>query len=278
MSNSKIKIVVLGPNGMLGQIVSRYFKIRGYPTCQMESRFDWGARQSYIHEIAQFGPAVVINCIGKIKQKSASPTELLEINSILPALLADRLGPDQYLIQPSTDCVFSGLSDRPYRVSDVCDADDDYGTSKRLAEVALAGHPKSVIVRVSIVGTDSIAKSPRGLLGWFLSQPESITLGGYIDHYWNGITTLEWCKSIEKLFLSDVKSGFCGKTVQLGSPDVVSKYELLTLFRDVYQTRHSISPTVTGTRIYRVLSSDIACPPLRQQLSELRYFSMAVTR
>ena len=267
------RIIILGERGMLGQMALRYFKSRGAEVLTVLHRFDFTAQCPALASLAELGPGLVLNCVGRIKQKSATRSDLFDVNAVLPAQIYERLGARQFLVQPSTDCVYSGLSEVPYSKTANCDATDEYGWSKRLGEVALLDKPNAAIVRVSIIGPDLIDPEPKGLLGWFLHQTPGTKLQGYRNHFWNGITTLQWCREVEKLFVDRNPTELGGKLIQLGTEEIHSKCGMLELFQSVYGTNHSISPTEHPDRIQRALVPDHFSPPLIDQLMALKAYS-----
>lgn len=267
----KNRVIVLGPNGMLGQIVCNYFERLGYELIKITSRYTPENRFSFINEIQQANGGWVINCIGRIKQKTNDVQDLLWANSVLPLDLVAHLRNNQILIQPSTDCVFSGHTDFPYNWDHFPDAVDDYGWSKRMGEVALIEKKNAIIIRVSIIGPD-LSETPKGLLGWFLSQPTNSQLNGFINHYWNGITTLEWCKFVHQFLEQNLFDDCAGKVLQLGTQESYTKYEMLKLFQQIYQTNHQIQPFSTPEKIDRRLQPLFVNKPLDQQLEELYDF------
>ncbi|HEY5724172.1 MAG TPA: sugar nucleotide-binding protein, partial [Allosphingosinicella sp.] len=115
-------------------------------------------------------PKVVINCIGVVKQATASrdPLLTLPVNALFPHQLQRLcdLGGIR-LVHISTDCVFSGRAGN-YRESDIPDAEDLYGRSKLLGEVDV---PNATTLRTSIVGPEPSGAQGFGLLEWFLRQP-----------------------------------------------------------------------------------------------------------
>lgn len=268
-----MKIIVLGERGMLGQMATQYFRSRGAVVLTISERFDFTAECPALQKLATLGSGLVLNCVGRIKQKDSSRQDLFDANALLPLQIYERLGDGQFLIQPSTDCIFSGHAVDPYRKTDPCDATDDYGWSKRLGEVALIGRPRAAIVRVSIIGPDVIDPEPKGLLGWFLSQPEGSSLNGYQNHFWNGITTLEWCRIVEQLFVENNSEQHNGALLQLGTEQTYTKCEMLALFQSTYRTQFSISPVSVGTNVFRVLKPDYYSPPLLDQLVALKDFT-----
>lgn len=266
-------IVVLGPKGMLGQMVVRYFTRQKYKVLPVEARFTPEGKDNFFRNFLNYPEAVVINCIGKIKQKTEDTHELMWANAILPLALANELHSSQLLIHPSTDCVFSGRKGSPYGIEEEPDARDDYGWSKRLGEVALLGRPNTLIPRVSIIGPDWSA-NPKGLLGWFSSQPNGSELNGYTNHYWNGITTLEWCKEIEQ-YICDSTSLDQNKAtlIQYGTNQYYSKFEMLKLFAEIFEKDVEIKRFATGEAIDRTLKPVVVTRELPQQLRDLVNFS-----
>jgi dTDP-4-dehydrorhamnose reductase len=113
---------------------------------------------------------VLVNAAGMVKQRkeASDPAATIAANALLPHRLAKacRLRGIR-LIHFSTDCVFSGLaaSNRGahgYRETDLPDAMDLYGSSKRLGEVTDAA---CLTLRTSIVGPE--LRNFSGLASWF---------------------------------------------------------------------------------------------------------------
>ena len=92
-----------------------------------------------LHEILDAErPRYIVNCIGMIKQREASKAAIpsITLNSLLPHKLAEWAGEwGGRVIHFSTDCVFSGR-DGGYTEASPSDAEDLYGKSKYLGEVA----------------------------------------------------------------------------------------------------------------------------------------------
>lgn len=266
-----MRVIILGQRGMLGQMAVRYFNSRGAQVITVDERFTFQADCPALAKLPMLGRGLVLNCVGRIKQKEAGRSALFDVNAVLPAQLCERMAPGQFLVQPSTDCVFAGHAHSPYPSGAKADALDDYGWSKRLGEVAVIGKPNAAVCRVSIIGPDAIDPSPRGLLGWFLDHPTRTRLHGYCNHFWNGITTLEWCRLVERLFASG-GSQHAGQLIQLGTEEVHTKYAMLCLFQEIFETDFDILSTEAPDRVYRALKPDIASPGLRQQLADLKTF------
>lgn len=183
--------------------------------------------------MSQFRPNVIINAVGMIKQRSEAknPLASLEVNSVFPhrlATLASLLG--ARLIHFSTDCVFSGRRGH-YSEHDIPDAEDLYGRSKLLGEVAA---PNCLTLRTSIIGRELDRK--RGLLEWFLAQRGSVK--GYRRAVYTGFTTLE---------LSRIVSMLIGRYPSAEglwhvSSERISKFALLQLIRQHYRLDIEVMP------------------------------------
>lgn len=266
MSAVKPIIQVIGANGMLGQMVVKHFTSKGFTVLAIDERFEENTKWQLLHKINQHKNSVLINCIGRIKQKTNSETDLLWANATLPLALANSLDESITLIHPSTDCVFDGQTNQPYSITTPPNAMDSYGWSKRLGEVALMARKNTFIVRVSIIGPDN-NKAGKGLLAWFLSNPQGVELKGFTNHLWNGITTLEWCKQVEVLIAKNENKN-C-ELIQLGTNESYSKYEMLLLFQKYYKSTFVITPFEAAEKIDRRLKPTVICKDLDKQLTDL---------
>ncbi len=266
MSVTDKNIVILGSQGMLGQMVYRYFTAAGFAVSRFDMRYTPDTRVAYTDELRKLRNAIVVNCTGKIKQRTTEAYDLLLVNAVLPTDLRAALHPDVILIHPSTDCVFNADKGTPYAVDDICDAKDDYGWSKLLAEVALAGRANTLIPRVSIIGPDD-RPTGMGLLAWTFSQ-KGKTVRGFSNHYWNGITTLEWCVQIEK-FLREHQT-FAFTIRQYGTEEYYTKYQMLGLFNDVFDLQLTIEEFNTDAAVDRRLVPQLVSKPLPEQLAEVK--------
>lgn len=238
-----MRVVILGHTGMLGSMVFKVLsKDKDLEVCpigrrELNARFvdDWGLRR-----IVQ-GADWVINCIGLIPQKPHSIKDTIEINAMFPHKLAEI---PVKIIQIATDCTYSG-KDGGYIETDKHDALDVYGKTKSLGEV----HKSNFFnIRCSIIGLNEI----KSLQGWFLSQPEGATVNGYLNHFWNGVTTLHFAK----MCLGVIKSNIELPNVQHFVPkDTVSKEKLLKYIAEAFDRKDiNINKFLTPT-IDRTLST-----------------------
>ena len=260
------RIYLLGPNGMLGQMVNRYFSARsGWEVVALSVRFDMGNLMNYFRRFDHEAPGVFVNGIGGIPQKLRAPQDFVLPNVLLPLELARSLSSHHLLVHPSTDCVFRGDMGHAYASTHVPDATDPYGWTKLQAERILLTRPRTWVVRTSIIGP-SVGQTC-GLLAWFLAQPRHAALTGFTNQLWNGLTTLQWCKELETL-LSQAPNEQA-RLIQMGTAESYSKFDMLQLFRDRFRTDVSVAARPHADAVDRRLQPDHLVKPLQEQLDEL---------
>jgi dTDP-4-dehydrorhamnose reductase len=184
--------------------------------------------------LANAHPDFTINCIGIVKQreeaKSAIPS--ITLNSLLPHKLADWARAwGGRVIHFSTDCVFNGAKGG-YTEEDPSDAEDLYGKSKYLGEVAVEN---ALTLRTSIIGRE--ISQFKSLLEWFLAQ-RGKTIKGFTKVIYSGVTTNYISDLVGRLISGHpTLNGF----YQVTSPPI-SKHELLCQLRDAYHLDVKIQP------------------------------------
>jgi dTDP-4-dehydrorhamnose reductase len=172
-------------------------------------------------------PDWLLNCVGVIKQRDQAHDALpsVAINSLLPHQLDAWMEPwGGRLVHFSTDCVFSGR-DGLYTEDSPSDADDLYGKSKFLGEVA---GPRALTIRSSIIGRE--LSHFASLVEWFLSNPEGARVRGFSRHLYSGVTTAYMADFVAGEIAAD--SPLSGLW-QLAAP-TIDKYSLLVLLRDAF--------------------------------------------
>lgn len=258
------KILILGHKGMLGNAVYKYFgaKPEEFLLLTVTDRWD---TEEFKNNTALLEADYIINCVGIIPQKKPAPEAYQKVNVDLPIFLETL---NKRVIHPSTDCEFSGVLEptEMYTKESVRDAEDIYGKSKAdISKMIQSSFKNTKIIRTSIIGHEE--GTNLSLLDWFLHAEG--TVNGYTNHYWNGITTLEWAKRCEELINSwDTYSAL----TQYGTDSVRSKYDLLNDIQDVYQKEITITPFDAPTGANKCLLSDAPVKPIKEQLTELRAF------
>lgn len=266
-----MKVYVLGSNGMLGRYVFTYFKSKGYDVIGLTRKEldvihlrEEELRVKLFH-LGLKKDDVIINCIGMIKQrKDIDDIDFIYINSMFPLILANVSENEGYkLIHPTTDCVYDGLKGY-YNEDDLHNATDVYGKTKSL------GEPKNAtVIRTSIIG-EEIGQS-RSLVEWVKSN-KGKEIQGYLNHYWNGVTCLQFAKLCEII----INSNNYWKGVRHIYSNTVTKYELVNIISSIYELNITINPYNTLIKCDRSLSSNYnlftGIPKLDEQIVQMRDF------
>jgi dTDP-4-dehydrorhamnose reductase len=270
------QIIIFGANGMLGNYLNTYFKRKNSCKVVGLKRPEFEINDKMLEKLEEFlgGYTIgidtcIINCIGLIPQRGVTDyRDYYIINSIFPQKLAGlckKYGAKY--IHPTTDCVYSGKRGS-YIETDVHDETNHYGVSKSLGELGGYG----TIIRCSIIGEEMYNK--KSLLEWVKNSKGEIN--GWENHYWNGITCLQYCKVVEKII---VEGHFWNGVRHLYSPTVKSKYELACIINDVFgvglYVKKVDGPTVvdkTLSSLYSALNGMFSIPPLEEQIQELPEF------
>ncbi len=179
-------------------------------------------------------PDYVINCVGIIKQRDEATAAIpsITINSLLPHILADMARAwGGRVIHFSTDCVFSGKRGA-YTEQDDSDAEDLYGKSKFLGEVAAEN---ALTLRTSIIGRELVQH--RSLLDWFLAQDHQ-TIKGFRRVIYSGVTTNQMAEVVTDIIRNHPTLSGLHQVVA----EPISKYDLLCLLRDAYGLDVDIIP------------------------------------
>ena len=281
----KKKVLILGAAGMAGHMIYTFLRSR-------EGKYEIGATTrtpvDYLDSIAidveenlpllaeiisEADVDVIINCIGLlVKPCQDCPSEAIFINSFFPQMLAHITeGTKTKVIHLSTDCIFDGSieDDKGYSEGYPPTETNWYGRSKALGEI---NNDKDLTLRMSIFGPEK--KDGTGLFHWFSKQKGHV--GGYTQHYWNGISTLELAKQIDKILDTDLTGIY-----HLVPDEYVTKYELLNLFKKVFEYDIEVDKFETETvnkvlHNNRVKEYNPKIPSYETQLNDLKGFITAL--
>lgn len=263
-----MRIFILGNKGMLGRYVFDYFKLQSFDVVGL-SREDLDAgtvSETDLFELGFGENDIVINCIGIIKRNDVSKLDYVIVNSRFPHLLSNvcnKIG--SKLIHITTDCVYDGVESN-YNEEHDHTATDVYGMSKSLGEPENA-----TIIRTSIIGEEK--GQSRSLVEWIKSNRDN-TVNGYTNHFWNGITCLQFAKVCEYV----INNNFFWEGIKhIISPTVVSKLELVNMVSDIYDLNMNVVPFEAPSKCDRSMSSirndiEIGIPELEIQIKEMKDF------
>lgn len=284
-----MRILVLGASGMLGHKLCQrlslhhevFATLRGQKTPFMRYGIIPGHRLRENTDVlsdptleAAFEavkPDAVINAVGIIKQSKQAQDPFLSIatNSLLPHRLSRLCAARSCrLIHISTDCVFSGRKGK-YREEDPSDAEDLYGRTKFLGELP-QDQAHTLTLRTSIIGRELVTSF--GLVEWFLSQGGEKTILGYTRAVYTGFTTIAFSDIIREVL---EKHPHLQGLYQVASQPI-TKYDLLCMIRDVYDTNVDIIPSgevvcdrsLNGSRFSS--ATGIEAKPWKTMVEEMR--------
>ena len=250
-----MRVLILGGSGMLGhrlwmnlqkehevwvtvrQTASPFPARPEFPLKYVRTDVDASNFDQVTRALASIQPDLVINCIGLIKQMghlARDPIMSISLNALLPHRISLICRAAKIrMIHISTDCVFSGKKGN-YLESDESDAQDLYGRSKFLGEVAYPPH--SLTLRTSIIGRE--LKTRLGLIEWFLSQKDGDTIRGYKRAIFTGFTTDE----LARIILNDVMPHPELTGLYHLSSDPINKYDLLQIANQAFGRKINILP------------------------------------
>ncbi len=249
---------------MLGSAVFEYLTKKGIDTYGTSRKFPRKEKKIYSYDALDSSYSAefnfndfeyIINCIGVIKPRISeknlqSLQEAYKANSIFPWILSTNLiNNGTRIIQIATDCVFNGIDGNYYESSNLT-PNDTYGISKMLGEV----HSKNIThLRCSIIGPEK--SSNLSLFEWFKRLPRNSVIDGYLNHKWNGITTLSYAKILCGLLETGIDDGLPNMN-HIVPVNSVSKLELLQLFQKFLGRNDiRINPTISKLSIDRTLNT-----------------------
>jgi dTDP-4-dehydrorhamnose reductase len=247
-----MKVLVIGAHGMAGHVITRYLKQQGHTVNTMaRSNADIVVDIENFAEVQGLKEAVdtfdfVINCVGLlVKDSNDRPDRAALINGWFPHFLEHIFSnSNTRVVHLSTDCVFDGKKGN-YIESDTHTETNSYGKSKSLGEI---NNAKDITFRMSIIGPE-IKSNGTGLFQWISTNPQQ-ELQGWDNAWWNGITTIELAKCIEKYMLSPTITGVYHV---VNNENKINKYDLVSKINEVYQLGKTILRTQGPKPVNKIL-------------------------
>lgn len=268
MSVNKIGVLVLGKSGMLGSMVMRLLALDSRLSVigtQMENK----SKQGYFNVLD--GPRSLerifskyngfdycINCIGltanKIKENDPGSVKMARlINAAFPAQLAKVAKKyNALVIHISTDGVFRGTK-ASYDEYSLPDCRDIYGKTKLEGEIIADNF---LTIRCSIIGPSPYEHA--GLWEWFVHLPAKSVVRGFVNHIWNGVTTLQFAQLCRAIISNDCFMALRRKSAiyHFAPNKPLSKFALLKILKDSLRKDVAIKKTIQGKlRLSRILRS-----------------------
>jgi dTDP-4-dehydrorhamnose reductase len=248
-----MKVLVIGSNGMAGHVIVKYLRNKNYDVhTAARDNADQYLDVEHTDSTTIFLNSIkddydyIINCIGLLVKDSIDrPDRAALINSWFPHAIEHAIKNSKTrLIHLSTDCVFDGREGN-YIETDVHTEMNHYGRSKSLGEI---DNIKDITFRMSIIGPE-IKSSGTGLMKWVIDNP-SKEIQGWENAYWNGITTLELAKCIEKYMINPSVSGIYHL---VNNNNSINKFELLKKINQIFSLEKSIVQTNGPKSVNKIL-------------------------
>lgn len=239
-----MKILVLGHKGLLGNCVFK--RLSGQKGLQLHTTEERWPDNGFIDFVKGASFDWVINAIAKIPQSNCPDIDYYTVNVGLPVFLSAL---NFSVIHPS---------------SNLLNDSSGYSLSKLCAEEVLVNFQNTYIIRSSIIGIEE--GSNKSLLSWFLSVDKD-SVDGYQNHYWNGITTLQW----SEICLNIINQRITDHLI-VPFTDRVTKYELLTLFKETFNKKINIVPTMHPAPVSENIHTNLYTGNLKTQLAKLKKF------
>lgn len=237
-----MKVLVIGSNGMAGHVITKYLRQQGHTVntvartdasycLDIENNLEVQSLSRVLHNFDY-----VINCIGLLVKDSIDrPDRAAYINGWFPHYLEQSLkNARTKLVHLSTDCVFDG-SKGNYKEDAIHTEMNAYGKSKSMGEV---NNDKDVTFRMSIIGPE-IKSNGTGLFNWILKNPDK-EINGWNNALWNGITTLELAKCIDKYMSNPIITGVYHL---VNNNNKINKYKLLTKINKIFVLKKIVNET-----------------------------------
>jgi len=148
-----MRCLILGGTGMLGSAVVAAARARGWAALGLSrTQGDLTDRDRLLGWAERFRPDVVVNCAAYTKVDAAETERELAFavngeGAAAAAALAERAG--ARLVHVSTDYVFDGKADEPYREDAPTAPLSVYGQSKLEGERRALAYGRAVVVRTS---------------------------------------------------------------------------------------------------------------------------------
>jgi len=270
-------ILVLGASGMAGHTIYKYLKLSGYNVISTARNDKYIKPDYYLDLTGNISKVkdiidkekidVVINCIGLlVKECNEDLGKALYANGCFPHCL-ERITEKTKtkVIHLSTDCVFSGIKGN-YSESDNPDETNNYGRCKRAGEII---NRKDLTLRMSIIGNE-LKENGSGLFHWFINQEGRTS--GYTRALWNGITTLELAKQIDRIIDTNLTGLY-----HLAPDFKISKYNLLKLIAEIFDKDIIIEKNENLIQDKTLVNNrkkeyDPKIPSYEKQLQEMKEF------
>jgi dTDP-4-dehydrorhamnose reductase len=176
---NKPRVAVFGAAGMLGSVTVGEWRDQGYEVTAL-TRADADVTQpaQVMDLVTRLAPGIVINCTAYNRVDDAED-DLLTAFSVngwaVRALAQAAARSGAIFVHYSTDFVFDGRTDRPYREDDAPNPQSAYGMSKFVGEWQAADVPTHYVLRVESLFGGPASRSTIDTMRKILAAGQSVT-------------------------------------------------------------------------------------------------------
>lgn len=163
----KLLVLVVGAGGQLGEAMADGLSARHEVITRTRADLDVTNAPAVQQQVAAICPDVIVNCTAYTNVDGAedAPETALAVNAWAPRAMARAaIDIDATLVHFSTDFVFDGTTDRPYREDDAPNPRGTYAMTKLLGEWFTAAAPRHYVLRVESLFGGPRAKSSVDLI------------------------------------------------------------------------------------------------------------------
>lgn len=186
-----MRILLTGRTGQVGRALETRLPALGEIVATGRDRLDLGNPDSIMNALDEVQPDVIVNAAAytAVDKAESEPDAALRINAHAPRVMADWVAKhDAAILHYSTDYVFDGNSEMPWRETDASHPVNVYGESKRAGEQAIiASGAAHLIIRTSWVYA---ARGANFLLTMLRLARERVSLQIVADQF--GAPTPAW--------------------------------------------------------------------------------------
>lgn len=147
------RLLLLGGQGQIGRALERVLKARPGFTALSRAELDIADERALRRRLLEIRPGLVINAAAwtAVDKAEQEPEACARVNAQAPGWLArETADMNCALVHFSTDYVFDGTGERPWREDDAAQPVNAYGRAKLAGEQAIRSvHPAHLILRTS---------------------------------------------------------------------------------------------------------------------------------
>ena len=158
----KLLALVVGAGGQLGEAMIEQFSVLHTVVPVTRRELDVTKPAAVMELAADVMPDVIVNCSAytDVDRAEDDPVAAFDVNALAVRALAHAASEiDATLVHYSTDFVFDGRIDRPYREADAPNPRGTYAMSKLLGEWFAAQAPRHYVLRVESLFGGARARS-----------------------------------------------------------------------------------------------------------------------